>query len=124
MYFREKVEEIILNRLLIHTPNEIEISNIEFQDLLTRLNDKLNYYSRHYYIKGFTNEDLYSFLVLKLHQVLRRNSYDLKMSDSRFFNIVFRNFIIDIQATLNRNYISQKYDTDCLDDCIITDKFI
>jgi len=121
MYFREKVEEIILNRLLATAPIN-QVSDDDFQRLLSKLQPKLLHYSNSYKIIGFTNEDLYSFLVMKVHQIMRDGLYDLQTNDSRFFNRVFNNFLIDIYRLTRRHYFQNKYDKDWIDECIWVDE--
>ena len=116
MYHRERVEKIILSRLLSKDGDVRKVPDTEFNGLLTQLNFLLKYCSRERKIMGFTSDDLYSFLVLKLHQILRRDQFNEKLGKRQFFFKSFNNFLNDVERLKNRT-IKKNFDKDAIDDC-------
>lgn len=120
MHFREKVEEIMIKRLCRRTPQDAKIPDQAFKQLTKRLESMINWLARDRKILGFTEEDLRSFMLLKLHQVLRRRLYDDKQSQYRFFIKVFNNLFNDINRCKNE-YLKNENNKDALDDCVSYD---
>jgi hypothetical protein len=113
--FREYVEETIINRLLDKSKDRKEIPEAEFRIFLMRLNSLMRYFARERKIMGFTEEDLFSFMVIKLHQVLRRGQYDEKKSQYRFFIKTFNNLFNDINRIKDRFYKRHPNEIDAMD---------
>ena len=115
MYFREKVEEVIIKRLTKKNKTDKEISDKEFNQTLENIGSLVNYFARERKIMGFTDDDLKSFMHLKIHQVLRRGQYNPKKSRFRFFVRVFNNLFNDINRC--KNAYLKETDRDAIDDC-------
>jgi len=116
LYFREEVERIIVERLCDREKDKKEVKEEEFNVIIKKLNSLMNYFARERKVQGFTDDDFRSFMVLKLHQVLRRDIYDENKSHYRFFIKVFNNLITDINRTKDR-YLKHM-DADGIDTCI------
>jgi hypothetical protein len=115
MYFRDKVDKIIVERLCDRGKDIIEVKEEDFNQLSANLTPLINYFARERKVQGFTEEDFKSFMFLKLHQVLRRGLYDAKRSRYRFFIKTFNNLITDINRVKNK-WIKEM-DEDALDTC-------
>ena len=116
MYFREKVEYIVIKRLCSKTKDKKVVSDEEFNHLKGQLDPVMHQLANERRIEGFSQEDLYSFLLLKLHQLLRRNQYDGRPKFHRYFYRVFTHFLNDVERLKNR--YSKIYDRDALDDWV------
>jgi hypothetical protein len=119
MYFRDHVEEIIIRRLLDHSRDKKEVSNIEFDKIVCQLRLMMEAMAKQRKILGFTSEDLYSFEIMKLHQILRRNQYNPIKSHHRLFIIAFNNLFNDINRLKNNAFSKfSKYYSDPIDECV------
>ena len=117
MYFREYVEYIIINRLIKQKPTDVLVPDEDYFKLCDMLNTTIKRLSRERKIMGFTQEDLESFMYLKIYQVLQRGQYNFKNSPYRYFLFIFRNLFNDINRIKNRA-ISNGLGRDALDDCV------
>lgn len=119
MYFRDRVEEMMIVRLCKQTDTDKEVTNEEFNELTHRLDSMIKWIARSRKITGFTDDDFKSFMYLKVHQILRRDLYDPKKSHYRFFIKVFNNLFNDINRCKDRAI--KQLDQDGLDNCMTYD---
>lgn len=95
MNFRDRVEDIMISRFLIDSDKSI--SDESFNDIIGKINDLMYSMSSARHIQGFTPEDLYSFMFMQAHQVLRRGRYDNTREPNAFFKAVFTRMLTDIE---------------------------
>lgn len=115
----ERVEHIFVERLNAKRDDDIDVPYEQFQALSDRLDHLISSIARERLVQGFTAEDMESFMMLKLHQVLRRGQYDPTRDPKKFFPFVFNNLINDINRCKNRAL--KHCDADALHDCVSLD---
>lgn len=115
----DKVEKVIVNRLTTSLPTDIEVSDMEYSNLMCQIEDLITSTAKHRLVHGFTSEDLESFLVMKVYQVMKRGQYDPTKPAKPYFARVFRNLINDINRCKDRALKS--CDDDALYDALSID---
>lgn len=93
---------MIVGRLTKVKPGERTVHPEEFRSISTRLD--VTYYRilDKWHIPGFTDDDLISFMLMKTHQILRRDQYDWERPPHSLFYASFNNLFIDIVQALER----------------------
>jgi hypothetical protein len=119
---RNRVEDVIFNRLTKTLPDDLEVSFSEFDELYNKVAGVIHNISHERLITGFTREDLESFMLLKLHQMMRRGQYNPAKNPGKltsFYAVAFNNLITDLNRCKNRAL--NKCDSDALYDCLNID---
>ena len=119
---RDRVEKVFVNRLTKKLPTDKDISAIEFNEKYNQLHYLINSIARERLVYGFTKEDMESFMLLKLHQIMRRGLYDPQKNpgkETSFYAVAFNNLINDINRCKNRAI--DKCDSDGLYDALSLD---
>ena len=102
---RDRVEKVFVNRLTKKLPTDKEVPVHVFNEKYEQLHYLINSIARERLVYGFTKEDMESFMLLKLHQILRRGLYDPKKNpgkETTFYAVAFNNLINDINRCKNR----------------------
>jgi len=119
MYFREKVEAVMIKNLCRKKKTDREVSDQEYLELMVRIENIIDYFAKERKVQGFTPEDMESFMGLKVHQILRRNLYDQNRGYYKFFNKVFYHLINDINKCKNNHL--KECDEDAIDNNLTFD---
>lgn len=97
MHSRSYIEETITNRLQRKREGDREVSDMEFRQVMKDLEGVVYWAIEEVNIDSFTEEDLMGFMVMKAHQMMRRDEVDFshKSYKSKFYRS-FKNLMYDI----------------------------
>lgn len=75
MHCRDHVEETIVDRLNRRFPDDVYVSDLDYHQVVKQLDGVFRGILNDIHIPSFTDEDLLSFMYMKTHQLLRRDSF-------------------------------------------------
>jgi hypothetical protein len=101
---RNRVEDVLFNRLTQLRDDDLEVTQSDFDARYRQLEGLIRSIAMQRLVTGFTSDDLESFMLLKLHQTMRRNLYDPEKAKKMrsFYSVTFNNLINDLNRCKNR----------------------
>lgn len=111
---REYLERFIVARLSRRWPDETYVSDREFREMASRLDVVMFRILEETALDSFSEDDLESFMLMKLHQMMRRSKFDPdRGKHHQLAYVAFRNLMRDI-LLMERRALSRGLGRDAL----------